>query len=161
MIIGIVAIAKNFAIGKDGKLPWHYSADLRFFRETTTGNAVVMGSTTWASIGKPLPNRLNVVLSRSAKLDSVPGVMQLASVGEVTDLARYLNRDVYIIGGAKVFESFAGVIERWVVTDIPVAVEDADVFMPRGFLDDFDEIDSRDLGEELRVRILQRRTPGV
>ena len=47
MIIGIVAIAKNFAIGKDGKLPWHHSADLKFFKETTTGNAIVMGANTW------------------------------------------------------------------------------------------------------------------
>lgn len=50
MIIGIVAVAKNFAIGKDGKLPWHYSADLKFFRQTTTGNAVVMGFHTWSTL---------------------------------------------------------------------------------------------------------------
>ena len=53
MIIGIVAIADNLAIGKEGKLPWHYSADLKHFKQTTTGNAVVMGSNTWRSIGKP------------------------------------------------------------------------------------------------------------
>jgi len=57
MIIGIVAIAKNHAIGKGGKLPWHYPADLRFFKQATTGSAVVMGMNTWASIGKPLPDR--------------------------------------------------------------------------------------------------------
>jgi dihydrofolate reductase len=56
-IIGIVAIAQNYAIGKDGKLPWHYPADLKFFKQTTTNHAVVMGFNTWKSIGKPLPNR--------------------------------------------------------------------------------------------------------
>src|SRR5215210_2783795 len=98
MIIGIVAIARNLAIGKDGKLPWHYSADLKFFKETTTGNVVVMGSNTWRAIGKPLPDRLNVVLSR--RQNTVPSsVMQLASAEEVIELSKYVNRDVYIIGG--------------------------------------------------------------
>ncbi len=67
MIIGIVAVAKNFAIGKDGKLPWHYSADLKFFKETTLNHAIVMGFNTWNSIGKPLPKRLNIVLSQNAQ----------------------------------------------------------------------------------------------
>jgi len=80
VIIGIVAIAKNYAIGKDGKLPWHYSSDLKFFKETTAGNAVVMGSNTWRSIGKPLPNRLNVILSRSG-LDLPSGVLLFRDMG--------------------------------------------------------------------------------
>ena len=62
MIIGIAAVSKNNAIGKGGKLPWHYSADMKFFRETTTGHAVVMGQKTWLTLGKPLKNRLNIVL---------------------------------------------------------------------------------------------------
>lgn len=157
MIIGIVAIAKNFAIGKNGKLPWHYPADLKFFKETTTGNAVVMGSKTWESIGKPLPNRLNIVLSRSGNLSVPPAVMQLASRDEVVDLAQYLNRDIYIIGGAKVFESFADLIERWVVTDVPETIGDADVFMPSDFLADFSETSRRELGDGLTARIMQRR----
>ena len=64
MIIGIAAVDRKGAIGKGGKLPWHYSADMKFFRETTTGHAVVMGRKTWFTIGKPLKNRLNIVLSR-------------------------------------------------------------------------------------------------
>src|SRR5690242_20625334 len=137
MIIGIVAIAKNLAIGRNGKLPWHYAADLKFFKETTTGNAVVMGSRTWQSIGKPLPNRLNIVLTREQKKITPGSVMQLESADEVVELAKHLNRDVYVIGGAQVFEAFADVIEKWIVTDIPEEVLDADVFMPSGFLQDF------------------------
>ena len=157
MIIGIVAIAKNFAIGKDGKLPWHYSADLKFFKETTTGHAIVMGSNTWRSIGKPLPNRLNIVLSRSGNFEPMREVMQLSDKDEVLDLAQYLTRDLYVIGGASVFEAFADVIERWVVTDIPVEVEDADVFMPSDFLERFEETETRDLEDGLRVRVMQRK----
>lgn len=157
MIIGIVAIAKNFAIGKDGKLPWHHSADLKFFRKTTTGNAVAMGANTWRSIGKPLPDRLNIVLTRSGKLETPPEVMKLGSVEEVIELSKYFNRDVYIIGGAKVFDAFAGVIEKWVVTYVPDEVECADTFMPKDFLKGFDVESTVDLGDGLRVEILHRK----
>ena len=69
MIIGIAAVDRQGAIGKGGKLPWHYSADMKFFRETTTGHAVVMGRKTWLTLDKPLKNRLNIVLSRDASLE--------------------------------------------------------------------------------------------
>ena len=157
MIIGIVAIAKNNAIGRAGKLPWHYSADLKFFKETTTGNAVVMGATTWRAIGRSLPNRLNVVLSRSGIIDITPDVMRLGSKDEVVMLSKYLNRDVYIIGGAKTYETFADVIERWVVTDIPITVDNADTFMPPDFLNGFEELQTSELGDGLRVRTLRRK----
>ncbi len=157
MIVGIVAIAKNFAIGKGGKLPWHYSADMKFFKETTTGNAVVMGANTWRSIGKPLPNRLNIVLSGSSSVTPPPEVMRLAEKDEVVDLARYLNRDVYVIGGAKTYADFADVVEKWIVTEIPLTVEDADTFMPTDFLDEFELDETRDLGDDLHVKILHRR----
>ena len=100
MIIGIVAVAQNLAIGKDGKLPWHYSSDLKFFKQTTLDNAVVMGFNTWQSIGKPLPNRLNIVLSRSNSIENQPSVLLLRSREQVLALAKYLNCDLFIIGGA-------------------------------------------------------------
>ncbi len=156
MIIGIVAISKNYAIGKDGKLPWHYTADLKFFKETTTGNAVVMGANTWRSIGKPLPNRLNVVLSRS-DIEAPPEVMKLSSVDEVVELSKLLVKDVFIIGGARTFESFADVIEKWIVTFVPDEIKDADTFIPRNFLDGFELEETKDIGDDLHVKILQRK----
>src|SRR5919205_809236 len=119
-IIGIVAVDRAGAIGKGGGLPWHYSADLKFFKEQTTGNACVMGYTTWASLKKPLPNRLNVVLSRY----------------------EYLNCDLYVLGGAQVFELFRERIGRWLVTEVPLTVEDADTFLPAGLLEGFRPYDS-------------------
>ena len=156
MIIGIVAIAKNYAIGKGGKLPWHYAADLKFFKETTTGNAVVMGANTWRSIGKPLPNRLNIVLSGSSSVTPPESVMRLSDKDEILDLAKYLDRDVYIIGGSKTYAEFADVIEKWIVTEVPVTVADADTFMPADFLDGFELEETRDLGDDLIVKILHR-----
>jgi dihydrofolate reductase len=155
-ITGIVAIAKNFAIGKDGTLPWHYSADLRFFKETTLGNAVVMGFHTWQSIGKPLPKRLNIVLSRAANIENQPNVLLLRSVEETLALSKYLSVDLFIIGGAKTYENFAGAIEKWIVTEIPQTVEDADVFMPEDFLDGFDLRETKELEADLRVKIYSK-----
>ena len=157
MIVGIVAISKNYAIGKDGKLPWHYSADLKFFKEITTGNAVVMGANTWRSIGKPLPKRLNIILSRSGKIEAPPDVMKLNSKEEVVDLAKYFNRDVFIIGGAKTYMEFADVIDQWIVTEIPINVDNADTFMPADFLAEFVPVETRDLGDNLKVKIMHRK----
>jgi dihydrofolate reductase len=156
MIIGIVAIAKNYAIGKDHKLPWHYSADLKHFKETTTGNAVVMGFNTWRSLGKPLPNRLNVVLSRSAQIEDHANLLFLRSKDQVLELTRYLNCDVFIIGGAKTFGEFADVIQEWIVTEVPLEIEDADVFMPRDFLDGFVRDGIRGLADGLKVATFRR-----
>lgn len=152
-IIGIAAIAKNFAIGKDGKLPWHYSADLKFFKQATTGNAVVMGFRTWKSIGKPLPNRLNIVLSRSENIKNQPGVLLLRSTEEVLVLAKYLNCDLFVIGGAATYKNFADRIEKWIVTEIPESVADADTFLPENFLDGFQIKESEGLDESLQIKI--------
>lgn len=156
-IIGIVAVAKNYAIGKDGKLPWHYPADLKFFKQATTGHAVVMGSKTWRSIGKPLPNRLNIVLSRSGNIDTQSGVLLLRSKEELTALSPYLKCDVFIIGGAKTYENFSDVIEKWIVTEVPEMVEDADVFMPDDFIDGFEIEKNIELDGDLNVKYFRRK----
>jgi dihydrofolate reductase len=157
MIIAIVAIAKNYAIGKDGKLPWHYPADLKFFKETTTGNAIVMGLHTWQSIGRPLPNRLNIILSRAAQIAEAPNVKLLRSRDEVLKLAETLDKDIFIIGGAKTYETFADVIDKWLVTEVPETIEDADTFMDRDFLDGFEMLETKELGDGLIVKTFQRK----
>jgi len=157
MIIGIVAIARNFAIGKGGKLPWHYPVDLKFFKETTSGNAVVMGFHTWESIGKPLPKRLNIVLSRSNTLESQPNVLLLRGKAEVLALADYLKCDMFVIGGAETYRNFADAIEKWIVTEIPDAVKDADTFMAQDFLSGFDLAETKELEKDLRVTIYSKK----
>ena len=157
MIIGIVAIARNYAIGKDGKLPWHYPADLKFFKQTTLGHAVVMGFHTWASIGKPLPKRLNIVLSKNSNLEHQPNVLLLRSVEEVLALADYLKCDLFVIGGAETYNNFADAIEKWIVTQVSDAVKDADTFMPEDFLNDFDLVETKELENDLRVKIYSKK----
>ena len=157
-IIGIVAIAQNFAIGKDGRLPWHYAADLKFFKETTVNHAIVMGFNTWKSIGKPLPKRLSVVLSRSNSIENQREVLLVRSVEEVLALSKYLNGDLYIIGGAETYKNFAGAIEKWIVTEIPETVEDADAFMPEDFLEKFDLQETKELETDLRVKVFVKKS---
>ncbi len=155
-IIAIVAVAQNFAIGKDGKLPWHDAADLKFFKETTLNHAVVMGFNTWQSIGKPLPKRLNIVLSRSNSLEHQPNVLLVRSVEEILALSKFLNCDLFIIGGAETYKNFADVIEKWIVTEIPETVEDADAFMPSEFLDGFNLAEKMELEDDLQVKVFTR-----
>ena len=158
MIIGIVAIAEDLAIGRGGKLPWHYSSDLKFFKEMTTGNTIVMGAKTWRSIGRPLQGRLNVVLSRRGDIDLPPEVRLLRDKDQVMALSQGLDTNTFIIGGAEIFRSFADKIDRWIVTEVPLTVQDADTFMPANFLDDFELESTRDLGEGLIAKFYARRS---
>ena len=155
-VIGIVAVSQDLAIGKDGKLPWHYTSDLQFFKRTTLHNAIVMGSNTWRGIGRPLPQRLNIVLSRSAEIDERPGVLLFRNTDAIMTLAGYLNCDLFIIGGRKTYESFKGLISRWIVTEVPLTVEDADTFMPEDFLDGFELLITEEGDEGLTVKTYGR-----
>jgi len=154
VIVGIVAIDRNLAIGKGGTLPWHYSADMRFFKQTTIGNAVVMGRRTWLTLNKPLKDRMNIVLSSQPATTN--SIVTLPDVKSVLTLAGSLTRDLYVIGGAKVYQAFLPHIERWIVTKVPLSVEGADTFMPANFLEGFELSEVRQLEEELRVKFYER-----
>lgn len=155
-VIGIVAVSRNLAIGKNGKLPWHYSSDLQFFKRTTLHNAVVMGSNTWKGIGHALPKRLNIVLSRTAQIDERPGVLLFRDTDEIMTLSEYLNCDLFIIGGEKTYRSFKGLITRWIVTEVPLEIPDADTFMPEDFLDGFELLITEEGDEGLVVKTFGR-----
>ena len=115
-----------------------------------------MGFHTWKSIGKSLPERLNIVLSRSAELEAQAEILLFRSKSEVLTLAQYLKGDLFIIGGAKTYENFADVIEKWIVTEVPDAVQDADTFMPKDFLDEFELQETKELKDNLLVKIFVR-----
>ena len=155
-IIGIVAVDRNGAIGKGGQLPWHYPADLKFFKGQTTGHACVMGRRTWETLKKPLPERLNVVLTRAAPVAELPGVISLTDKQSALSLVPYLACDLFVIGGRAVFEEFMPEIEEWIVTQVPLAVEGADTFMPPDFLRGFAPRESRELGDGLEVTFYAR-----
>jgi dihydrofolate reductase len=156
MIIGIAAVDRKGAIGKGGKLPWHYSADMKFFRETTTGHAVVMGRKTWLTISKPLKNRLNIVLSRDANIEPQESLVVFSDIESALSFSRSLSTDLFVIGGAQIYEAFLPHIEKWIITEVPLTVSGADAFMPKGYLDGFKVVDSKELGDGLVVKFYER-----
>jgi len=157
MIIGIAAVDRKGAIGKGGKLPWHYSADMKFFRETTTGHAVVMGRKTWLTIGKPLKNRLNIVLSRDTDIDPQESLIVFSDIESVLSFNNSLATDLFVIGGAQIYEAFREHIEKWIITEVPMTVQGADAFMPKGYLEGFKLEESKNLDDDLVVKFWERR----
>ena len=156
-IIGIVAVDRNGAIGKGGKLPWHYSADMKFFKETTTGNACVMGYKTWLTLNKPLPNRLNIVLSRQAEIEPQDSLVVLRDVESVLSMAKDLKCDLFVIGGEQVYRSFLPFIEKWIITEVPLTVEGADAFVPKNYLKGFISSESQTIDQGLTVSFYIRK----
>lgn len=100
MLYHVVAMARNRVIGKENKLPWHFSSDLKHFRQLTTGQTVIMGRKTFESIGKPLPNRENFVVSRSRGV-GVEGLRFFNSLDKVFEAVK--TEHAFIIGGAEIF----------------------------------------------------------
>lgn len=156
MIIGIVAVDRQGAIGKGGKLPWHYSSDMKFFRETTTGHAVVMGRKTWLTLGKPLKNRLNIVLSRDSTIEPIESLLVLSDIESVISLNHSLTTDLFVIGGAQIYSAFMPHIEKWIVTEVPLTVARANTFMPEGYLDGFKSVEAKPLDDGLVVKYYER-----
>ena len=156
MIIGIAAVARNGAIGKKGKLPWHYSADMKFFKRTTMGHAVVMGRKTWLTLKKPLTGRLNIVLSRDGNLDPQESLVVLRDIDSVLSFNNSITTDMFIIGGAQIYQQFLPHIEKWIITEVPLTVDAADAFMPEGYLDGFKRSGSEKIDDELVVKFYER-----
>ena len=156
MIIGIAAVDRAGAIGKSGKLPWHYSSDMKFFRETTTGNAVVMGRRTWLTLNKPLKNRLNIVLSRDFNIEPAESLLVLRDLDSVLSFNQSLTTDLFVIGGAQIYAAFLPHIERWLITEVPLTVKGADTFMPEDYLKGFKKSKKQKLEEDLVVSFYER-----
>ncbi|NRR21943.1 dihydrofolate reductase [Brevibacillus sp. MS2.2] len=137
MISLIVAYARNQVIGKDGDMPWHLPADLKNVKELTTGKTIVMGRKTFESIGKPLPNRKNVVLTRSQDFHP-EGVDVVHTKEEVLAMG-----DVIIFGGAEIYRQFLDVVDRLYITEIDLETE-GDTFFPAWDRDAYSLVDKRE-----------------
>lgn len=130
MISLIVAYAKNRVIGNQGKIPWNIKGEQKRFRELTTGNVVIMGRNSYEEIGKPLPNRTTIVVSRTGKFDS-DNCYTAKSLQEAITLAG--DKDIYIAGGAGLYQEALSIVEKMYITEIDLEVE-GDTYFP-----EFDE----------------------
>ena len=126
----IVAIADNNSIGKNNELLWHISDDLRFFKRQTLGWPVIMGRKTFESIGRALPGRVNIVISRGFTTGE-----EVAVVGSLEDafqLAESTNLEkCYVMGGGQIYAQALEFADRLVVTHVHTVIEDADTFFPQ------------------------------
>lgn len=119
MLAIIVAMDNNNLIGSDNKLPWHLPADLQYFKQTTLGSSVVMGRKTFdsivAMIGKPLPGRENIILSRDTRLN-IPGCRVINDIGEIKKLKKLDN--AFIIGGSNIYTQTIDIVDKIYITQI-------------------------------------------
>lgn len=125
----IVAIADNNAIGKDNALLWHISEDLKFFKRTTAGCPVIMGRKTFESIGRPLPKRTNIVVSRG--FDAPEGIIVVGSLSEAYTVADGSYERCFVIGGGQIYAQALADADRIIVTHVHTVIEDADTYFPQ------------------------------
>lgn len=125
---GIVAQAINGVIGRDGGLPWHLPTDLAFFKKMTLGKTVVMGRKTYESIGRPLPQRRNIVLTRDAAWRAPAGVEVVRDLDQI--LAIQERDQLFVIGGASIYHALANEISTLYLTLVEALVA-GDTFAPR------------------------------
>lgn len=123
----VAALDENFAIGKKGGLPWHLPDDLRYFKKLTRDKPVLMGRKTAESIGKPLPGRVNYVLTRKGEAP-FPGQVTVRSIQEAQ--ASCSNTGLMVIGGGEIFREALPYAKRLYLTWVYAAVDGADVFFP-------------------------------
>ncbi|PLR98897.1 dihydrofolate reductase [Bacillus sp. T33-2] len=128
MISFIVAMDKNLVIGKENQLPWHLPADLKFFKQVTMGHPIVMGRKTHESIGRPLPGRENIVITRD-KDYVAEGCTVIHSVEEITRLDEKKDDEIFVIGGAEIFKLTLPVADRMYITLIEAEFE-GDTYFP-------------------------------
>lgn len=124
----IAAVSKNGVIGSNGALPWHISEDLKHFKTLTTGHAVIMGRKTYESIGRPLPNRRNIVVTRNAQW-SAPNVEVAGSLADAVVLAQRTDPLPFVIGGAELYREALRTATHMYLTHVPREVE-GDVYFP-------------------------------
>ena len=135
-LTSIVAANAQGAIGVGGKLPWRIPSDLKFFKDMTAGNVVIMGRKTFDSLGgKPLPNRLNIVLSHYNLFEHQENLRSVFSITEAllfADKNTSKNGDAFVIGGSITYHQFAPLVDRYLITLVDKAVPNADSFLDEG-----------------------------
>ena len=130
----IAAMGTNRVIGRGNGLPWNLPADTRFFKETTRGHPVIMGRKTFDTMGKPLPGRRNIVITRRPHLE-IPGTEVVSSLEAALSLVNVQEEEVFIIGGSEIYEMALAIADRMYLTLIHESFE-GDTFFP-----EFDESD--------------------
>jgi dihydrofolate reductase len=129
-VTAIVACSKNRAIGRENQIPWYLPADLQFFKRTTSEHHILMGRKTYESIGRPLPKRTNMVITRQTNYKA-EGCVVLSSLLEGVEYARKQEEsELFIIGGGEIYRQSLSVCNRIYYTEVDTEISDATVFFP-------------------------------
>ncbi|AEV95185.1 dihydrofolate reductase [Pediococcus claussenii] len=146
MIALIVAMDNKRGIGKNNTIPWHLPDDVKFFKDTTTGHSVIMGRKTFESIGKPLRNRQNIVITRAFEQyvdkENLQFVHSMDEVEEYIDT--HAEQDFFVIGGSKVYQEFSNLADRIYLTQIKADFE-CDTFAPEFNLSEYKLIEQKEV----------------
>ncbi len=155
MIGLIVARSKNNVIGKNGEIPWKIKGEQKQFRELTTGNVVVMGRKSYEEIGHPLPNRKNIIVSKSKKFTGE----NLVTVGSLQEAITISNdENIYISGGYGLFKEALPLVDKMYITEVDITIDNGDVFFPQFDGDDFDITVGETGGDDIKyTRIIYTR----
>ena len=137
----IAAFAEEGVIGKDGKIPWTLKEDLKHFRNKTEGCSVVMGRKPYESIGRPLPNRLNIVMTRNPKRQE--GIKEVSNTKDALKVASSYSDEIFIIGGEKIYEEFLPLATKMYLTKIDIKVN-GDTFFPSWNKNEWKELSKQD-----------------
>jgi dihydrofolate reductase len=142
----VIAVASNGVIGHKNGLVWRLKADLQHFKKLTTSNTIIMGRKTYESIGKPLPNRNNIVVSRNKNL-KLEGCMVATSLEEALEIASSLQKDIFVIGGAEIYTIALPLVDIVYLTRV-LATPTGDAYFDLGLLSNFDVIQSEFKGKD-------------
>lgn len=160
MIGLIVARSKNNVIGRNGQIPWRIKGEQKQFKELTTGNVVVMGRKSYEEIGHPLPNRLNIIVSRTAKYEgkhllTAASVQEAIAMAEDEEARRRAGFDVsgavniYVSGGCGLYKEAVSFVDKMYVTEVDAVVEDGDVFFPEFDPEEFELVVGETGGDKI------------
>lgn len=125
----VVAMGEKNEIGFDNKLLWHLPTDLKHFKDLTSGHPIIMGRKTYESIGKALPNRTNIVISRKKNWFE-EGILIVGSIKEALKFAKKIDENIFIIGGGKIYEQTIDMADKLEVTLVKADLK-ADTFFPK------------------------------
>lgn len=128
MIASIFAMSENRVIGKNNQLPWHLPADLKYFKATTLHHPILMGRKTYESIGKPLPQRTSIIITRQNNYTQ-PNTVVVDSIAAGIQAGKALHEDIFVIGGAEILKEALPLIDTMYLTLIHATFE-GDVFYP-------------------------------
>ena len=128
MLSLIAAVGSNNVLGRGNDLIWHLPNDFKFFKDTTKGHPVIMGRKTYDSMGKPLPNRTNIIVTRQKGL-SIEGCLIFNTLKEAIDKANALDDNPFIIGGAEIYKMAMPFVDRMLLTHVEFE-EDGDAYFP-------------------------------